>query len=73
MAAATTVPIIGIGAGPHTDGQILVTPDMLGMFTRFRPRFVRRYRELAEDIGDAVGSYCEDVRSGSFPAADESY
>jgi 3-methyl-2-oxobutanoate hydroxymethyltransferase len=73
MAAATTVPIIGIGAGPHTDGQILVTPDMLGMFTRFRPRFVRRYRELAEDIGDAVGSYCEDVRSGSFPAAEESY
>ena len=73
MAAATTVPIIGIGAGPHTDGQILVTPDMLGMFTRFRPRFVRRYRELAADIGDAVGSYCDDVRSGSFPAADESY
>lgn len=73
MAAATTVPIIGIGAGPDTDGQILVTPDMLGMFTRFRPRFVRRYRELAADIGDAVGSYCEDVRRGSFPGDEESY
>lgn len=73
MAAATTVPIIGIGAGPHTDGQILVTPDMLGMFTRFRPRFVRRYRELAADIGDAIGSYCDDVRRGSFPGDDESY
>lgn len=73
MAEATTVPIIGIGAGPHTDGQILVTPDMLGMFTRFQPRFVRRYRELAQDISDAVGGYCDDVRKGSFPSADESY
>ncbi|MGC6488559.1 MAG: 3-methyl-2-oxobutanoate hydroxymethyltransferase [Planctomycetota bacterium] len=73
MAAATSVPIIGIGAGPHTDGQILVTPDMLGMFTRFRPRFVRRYRELAADIGDAIGGYCDDVRNGTFPGEEESY
>ena len=46
---------------------------MLGMFTRFQPRFVRRYRELAEDISDAVGGYCEDVRKGCFPSDDESY
>ncbi|MCK5943554.1 MAG: 3-methyl-2-oxobutanoate hydroxymethyltransferase [Planctomycetes bacterium] len=73
MAQATSVPIIGIGAGPHVDGQILVTHDMLGMFTRFRPRFVRRYRELAKEIGDAIGGYCEDVRGGTFPNDDESY
>ena len=73
MAEATTVPIIGFGAGPHTDGQILVTPDMSGIFSRFQPRFVRRYRELAQDISDAVGGYCDDVRKGSFPSADESY
>ena len=73
MAEATTVPIIGIGAGPHTDGQILVTHDMLGMFTRFQPRFVRRYRELAKDIGEAIGGYCNDVRNGAFPSDDESY
>ena len=73
MSEATTVPIIGIGAGPHTDGQILVTQDMLGMFTRFRPRFVRRYRELAGDIAGAIEGYCSDVRAGSFPAEDESY
>lgn len=73
MSEATSIPIIGIGAGPHTDGQILVTHDMLGMFTRFKPRFVRRYLELAKEIGGAVESYCDDVRSGSFPSNDESY
>ena len=73
MAEATTIPIIGIGSGPHTDGQILVTHDMLGMFTRFQPRFVRRYRELAQDIGGAIQDYCADVRSGTFPNDDESY
>ena len=46
---------------------------MLGMFTRFQPRFVRRYRELAQDIGTAIQDYCSDVRSGSFPSDDESY
>jgi 3-methyl-2-oxobutanoate hydroxymethyltransferase len=73
VAAAVAIPIIGIGAGPHVDGQILVTPDLLGMFTRFRPRFVRRYKELANEIGEAVRAYCRDVQNGSFPSADESY
>jgi 3-methyl-2-oxobutanoate hydroxymethyltransferase len=73
MSEATSIPIIGIGAGPHTDGQILVTQDMLGMFTRFKPRFVRRYRELANDIGAAISDYCQDVRDGTFPTNDESY
>lgn len=73
VAEAVAVPVIGIGAGPHVDGQILVTPDLLGLFTRFRPRFVRRYRELAKEIGDAVKEYCRDVQAGSFPGAGESY
>jgi 3-methyl-2-oxobutanoate hydroxymethyltransferase len=73
VARAVTIPVIGIGAGPHVDGQVLVTPDLLGLFTRFRPRFVRRYKDLAKDIGEAVQAYCRDVQSGSFPNADESY
>ena len=73
VAEAVGVPIIGIGAGPHVDGQILVTPDLLGLFTKFRPRFVRRYRELAQDIGTAVRGYCADVQNGAFPGPDESY
>jgi 3-methyl-2-oxobutanoate hydroxymethyltransferase len=67
------IPVIGIGAGPHCDGQVLVTHDMLGLFTRFRPRFARRYLELAQLIGDAVQRYSKDVRDGTFPSADESY
>jgi len=67
------IPIIGIGAGPHCDGQILVSHDMLGIYTRFRPRFVRRYAELGEAMGEAFEAYCADVRSGEFPNEDESY
>ncbi len=67
------IPTIGIGAGPHCDGQILVTHDMLGLFERFRPRFARRYRELAREIRAAVGEYGADVRGGRFPGPDESY
>ena len=67
------IPTIGIGAGPGTDGQILVTQDMLGLFTRFRPRFVRRYAELADSVRSAISSYADDVREGIFPDDDESY
>ena len=67
------IPTIGIGAGPHCDGQILVTQDMLGVFTRFRPRFVRRYAAMQETMQAAFQQYCEDVRSGSFPSDEESY
>lgn len=73
VAEAVEIPVIGIGAGPGVDGQILVTHDMLGLFSRFRPRFVRRYLELGTAIGDAVRRYGEDVRARSFPSADESY
>lgn len=73
IAQEVSVPIIGIGAGPGCDGQILVTHDMLGLYTRFRPRFVRRYAELAEAMKDAFERYAQDVRSRDFPAEEESY
>ncbi|HEX5420139.1 MAG TPA: 3-methyl-2-oxobutanoate hydroxymethyltransferase [Gammaproteobacteria bacterium] len=68
-----SIPTIGIGAGRHCDGQILVTPDMLGLFTKFRPRFVRRYAELAEEMGKAFAAYKADVKQGDFPSEEESY
>jgi 3-methyl-2-oxobutanoate hydroxymethyltransferase len=73
LKAALAIPVIGIGAGPDVDGQILVTQDMLGLFTRFRPRFVRRYAELAATIDGAIRAYCRDVQDGAFPNAGESY
>ena len=68
-----SIPTIGIGAGPHCDGQILVTHDMLGMFDKFKPKFVRRYAELAGTMRHAFRAYIQDVRSGDFPGAEESY
>jgi len=73
VSRSVKVPIIGIGAGPGCDGQILVTHDMLGLFTRFRPRFVRRYAELAGLMREAFERYGQDVRSGDFPSEQESY
>ena len=68
-----SIPTIGIGAGGETDGQVLVSHDALGLSTDFNPRFVRRYAELEDRIGDAISSYVRDVRSRSFPSDDESY
>jgi 3-methyl-2-oxobutanoate hydroxymethyltransferase len=73
ITASLDIPTIGIGAGPGCSGQILVTPDMLGLSTAFRPRFVRRYAELGATMAQAFERYCEDVRSGAFPAPHESY
>jgi len=70
---AVSVPTIGIGAGAGCDGQVLVIYDMLGMTEEFRPRFVRRYGEMAEDLRRSFRSYIEDVKSGSFPTKSESY
>ncbi len=67
------IPTIGIGAGIHCSGQVLVTHDMLGLTTDFNPRFVRRYAHLAETITDAVAGYLNDVRSQRFPDESESY
>ncbi|MFC1502241.1 3-methyl-2-oxobutanoate hydroxymethyltransferase [bacterium] len=68
-----SIPTIGIGAGPHCDGQILVTHDMLGLFEAFKPKFVRRYAELAKTIKSSVGDYVRDVKDGSYPSCKESY
>jgi 3-methyl-2-oxobutanoate hydroxymethyltransferase len=67
------IPTIGIGAGNDCDGQILVTDDLLGKFTDFQPRFVRRYANLAESCKEAVEHYAKDVQAQTFPSADESF
>jgi 3-methyl-2-oxobutanoate hydroxymethyltransferase len=68
-----SIPTIGIGAGKHCDGQILVTPDMLGMNREFRPRFVRTYAKLADSMNSAFSHYVKDVKDRKFPAESESY
>lgn len=68
-----SIPTIGIGAGPHCDGQVIVTPDMLGLFESFKPKFVRRYAELAETIRSAASRFADDVKSGRFPSDAESF
>jgi 3-methyl-2-oxobutanoate hydroxymethyltransferase len=68
-----SVPTIGIGAGNHCDGQILVIADMLGMTQSFSPRFLRRYADLNAVMTDAIGQYVTDVKSGDFPNEQESY
>jgi 3-methyl-2-oxobutanoate hydroxymethyltransferase len=67
------IPVIGIGAGSGVDGQVLVLHDMLGMTTEFSPRFLRRYLNLDEQIGGALGQYVSDVKSIAFPNKDEQY
>ena len=73
ISESITIPTIGIGAGVHCDGQILVTPDMLGLNLEFNPRFVRHYSKLAEQISNAVRKYIEDVKRKHFPNKSESY
>ncbi len=68
-----TIPTIGIGAGPDTDGQVLVLQDMLGAQTQFQPKFVRRYADVAGVVQEAVASFARDVREGAFPSVAESY
>ena len=67
------IPIIGIGAGPHTDGQVLVLHDMLGITKEFSPRFLRRYHNLNEEIKNAVQCYIADVKNRDFPNEKEQY
>jgi 3-methyl-2-oxobutanoate hydroxymethyltransferase len=68
-----TIPVIGIGAGGGCDGQILVSHDMLGLYTQFHPRFVRRYAQLAEEMQSAFAHFVRDVKSREFPSVEESY
>ncbi len=73
VSAELEIPTIGIGAGPGTDGQVLVTPDLLGLTPDFRPRFVRRYADLDRIVRDALTRFAAEVRDGSFPGEEESY
>lgn len=73
VAETIHIPVIGIGAGPDVDGQVLVLHDMLGMTHEFNPRFLRRYLSLYEDINGAVQSYVSDVKTRNFPNEQESY
>jgi 3-methyl-2-oxobutanoate hydroxymethyltransferase len=73
ITTSISIPTIGIGAGPHCDGQILVSQDLLGMFEKFKPRFVRRYAELGKNMRSSFKSYIEDVKTGNFPGPDESF
>ena len=73
VTAELAIPTIGIGAGVRCDGQVLVTPDLLGLFDGFRPKFVRRYADLGEQIRQAAASYVSDVATGHFPGDAESF
>ncbi|WP_266204213.1 3-methyl-2-oxobutanoate hydroxymethyltransferase [Pontibacter kalidii] len=73
VAETLQIPIIGIGAGPHVDGQVLVVHDMLGINKEFKPRFLRRYADLHSIMTDAVQNYVKDVKSKDFPSEKEAY
>ncbi len=73
VAKSLTIPVIGIGAGGGVDGQVLVVHDLLGMTHEFNPRFLRRYMNLYEEMGNAIGQYVADVKSRDFPSEEESY
>ena len=73
VASELTIPVIGIGAGGGTDGQVLVLHDMVGLTHGFSPRFLRRYADLQAVMHDAIGRYVDDVKSGDFPNEQEQY
>jgi 3-methyl-2-oxobutanoate hydroxymethyltransferase len=73
VSQSISIPVIGIGAGSGTDGQVLVTHDMLGMTHEFSPRFLRRYLNLYESMGNAFKQYIKDVKSKDFPSDKEQY
>ena len=73
VAQMVSIPIIGIGAGAHVDGQVLVLNDILGMNKEFSPRFLRRYLNLDEKISKAVKAYTTDVKKQDFPNNKEQY
>jgi 3-methyl-2-oxobutanoate hydroxymethyltransferase len=68
-----TIPTIGIGAGVQCDGQVLVVDDMLGLFTDFRPKFVKRYAELGRAADEAIAAYAAEVRGRQFPGEEQSF
>lgn len=73
ITAQLDIPTIGIGAGPATDGQVLVLHDLLGANSEFKPKFVRKYANLDAIVREAVGSFVQDIQRGAFPANEESF
>lgn len=73
ISKALTIPTIGIGAGPDCDGQVLVTPDMLGLNPGFSPKFLKRYVQLAEQVTGAARQFGEEVRQGKYPGREHSF
>ncbi len=73
ISTSLQIPLIGIGAGKHCDGQVLVMHDMLGLQSEFTPRFIRKYAQLKTVIIDAVKQYSQDVKANEFPNESESY
>lgn len=67
------IPVYGIGAGPHTDGQLLIVSDLLGVFEAFTPKFVKKYANLGEEMKRAFSAYCDEVRQGAFPGPEHVY
>lgn len=72
ISEAISIPTIGIGAGPHCDGQVLVLPDLLGLNDGFQPKFLKKYADLASNVRDAVKTFGDEVRSGQYPDAEHS-
>jgi len=72
VSEAISIPTIGIGAGPHCDGQVLVLPDLLGLNDGFAPKFLKKYADLAGTVRNAVERYGKEVRDGTYPDADHS-
>jgi 3-methyl-2-oxobutanoate hydroxymethyltransferase len=68
-----SIPTIGIGAGPHCDGQVLVLHDVLGLFDRFLPRFAKRYTDLRGEALKAIINYKEEIEKGIFPSEEQSF
>lgn len=73
ISKALKIPTIGIGAGPHCDGQVLVTHDLLGLFSGFTPKFAKQYVTLADQAGRALAAFKQEVTAGEFPAAEHSF
>jgi 3-methyl-2-oxobutanoate hydroxymethyltransferase len=73
ISETVTIPTIGIGAGVFCDGQVLVTHDLLGMFEKFVPSFVKQYAQIAPQIKEAVASFQQEVKDGTYPDAEHSF
>ncbi len=70
---ALSIPVLGIGAGPYCDGQLLIVSDMLGLFEAFTPKFVKKYANLADIIRQAFQEYAREIREGKFPTLEHCY